>query len=132
MNKIFLMGRLVKDPEARMSQSGKPVTKFTMAVDRPYNKNGEDKADFLNCVAFGKTAEIIGNNVNKGNKLLVEGRVQVDSYTGKDGQKKFFTSVIVDRMEFVESKKSQSKPARKISAADVFGSEVSFDEEVPF
>jgi single-strand DNA-binding protein len=88
MNKVILMGRLVRDPEVRYTQTGKVVAQFTLAVDRPFtNQDGQREADFINCVLWGKSAELLGNGVHKGQKVLVEGRLQIRSYDAKDGSK---------------------------------------------
>ena len=76
MNKVILMGRLVRDPEVRYTHTGKVVAQFTLAVDRPFtNQDGQREADFINCVLWGKPAELLGNGVHKGQKVLVEGRL---------------------------------------------------------
>ena len=105
MNKVILMGRCVKDPT--QTQSGETtITKFTLAVDR---KGKEKEADFINCVAFGKTAEFISKYFVKGSKMLLEGRWQTGSYTNKDGQKVYTNDCVVESVEFCESKKAEEK-----------------------
>ena len=105
MNTITLLGRLTKNPEARYTSTGKAVTLFTLAVNRPYaNADGQREADFINCQAWGKTAEVVGNHVSKGDRLLVEGRLQIRSYTDKEGTKRYVTEVVVGRVEFIENK----------------------------
>ena len=103
MNKVFLLGRLTKDIELREG-NGKYFTRFTLAVDR----RGEG-TDFLNCVAFGKTAEWASKYLSKGSKALVEGKLQSSSYE-KDGKKSYSYDVIVDSMEFADSKKKAETP----------------------
>lgn len=125
MNKIFLMGRLTKDPEVTYTQDGKIYARFTVAVDRPPNKDGKKEADFLSCVAWSKTAELVGNHFTKGKKILVEGRLRTGSYKAKDGTKRFTTDVFVERIEFVESK-------GKDTAADFDSMSSAFTEEIPF
>ena len=111
MNRIILLGRLVKDPDVKVTTSGKTVCTFTLAVDRPFTaKNGQREADFINIQTWNKTAEIVGNNLSKGQRLLVEGRLQIRSYDGKDGQKHYATEVIADRVEFIERRE---KPLRQ-------------------
>lgn len=141
MNKIILLGRLTRDPEIRYTQSGKVVASFTIAVDRPFaGQDGKREADFINCVLWGKSAETFGNGVFKGHRTLVEGRLQVRSYDGKDGSKKYATEVICDRFEFIEHKAdgntpkaSQSAPrSQQASSMESFGSAVDFNEEIPF
>ena len=109
MNRIILTGRLVRDPEIRYTQSGEPVAvcRFTMAVARPYKKDrqeGEAAADFINCVSFGKRGENIGQYFKKGNRINVEGRLQIDNYTDKRGVKKVAPNVIVSDFEFVDTR----------------------------
>ena len=121
MNKVIIMGRLTRDPDIRYSGTDNQlaVARYTLAVDRRVKKDGgEDSADFISCVAFGKTAEFAEKYIRKGTKLLVEGRIQTGSYTNKDGQKVYTTDVVVENSEFAESKaasgggdlKSQSMP----------------------
>ena len=106
MNHVILIGRLTKDPETRYTQGEKPmcIARFTLAVDRRFKKQGEQSADFISCVAFGKTGEFIEKYCKKGTKLGVVGHIQTGSYTNKDGQKVFTTDVAVDEAEFAESK----------------------------
>ena len=109
MNKVILMGRTTRDAEVRYSQgeNSTAIARFTLAVDRRYNRNsanGEQTADFINCVAFNKTAEFMERFGRKGTKFVVEGRIQTGSYTNKDGQKVYTTDVIVEQIEFAESK----------------------------
>lgn len=107
MNKALLVGRLTRDPEMRYSQgeNATAVTRFTVAVDRPFKKEGaEQTADFISCVAFGKTAEFIGKYFTKGRRIAIDGRIQTGSYTNKDGQKVYTTDVVVDHAEFCDSK----------------------------
>lgn len=137
MNKIILMGRLVRDPEVRYTQTGKVVCQFTLAVDRPFaNQEGQREADFIPVIVWGKQAELCGNSLTKGQRLLVEGRLQIRSYDAKDGSKRWVTEVIASSFEFVERRgdfngQSGSHPAPK-SEMESFGSEVPFDEEIPF
>lgn len=115
MNKVILMGRLTRDPEIRVSVATNVTTaKFTLAVDRRYKKEGEQQtADFINCTAFGKTAESIERYLHQGTKIAVVGRIQTGSYTNKDGNKVYTTDVIVEEYEFAESKNANngSSPA---------------------
>lgn len=106
MNKVVLMGRLTKDPDARYAsgEGGTAVARYTLAVDRRFKRDGEATADFIPCVAFGKSAEIAGQYFRKGTKLTISGRIQTGSYTGKDGQKVYTTDVVVEEQEFAESK----------------------------
>ena len=100
MNIIILTGRLTRDPELKTGQSGKAYARFTLAVERPMQK---DETDFINCVAFGKTAELIGEYLRKGRKAGVTGRLQMEKYE-VNGEKRTSYDVIVDTIEFLESK----------------------------
>lgn len=132
MNTITLLGRLTKNPEARYTSTGKAVTLFTLAVNRPYaNADGQREADFINCQAWGKTAEVVGNHVSKGDRLLVEGRLQIRSYTDKEGVKRYATEVVVNRVEFIEQKKD-SNVKTEASPMDDFGSADFEQDSIPF
>lgn len=111
MNRVILSGRLTREPEIRYSQGTNPmaVAKFTLAVDRKFKKDGEQSADFINCTAFGKTAEVIEKYVTKGTKIIVEGRWQTGSYTNKDGNKVYTNDCMVENIEFCESKSQQAQ-----------------------
>lgn len=106
MNKVILMGRLTRNPEIRYSQndSSMSVVRFTLAVDRRFKRDNEATADFISCVAFGKTAEFMSKYTSQGTKLCVEGRIQTGSYQRPDGQKVYTTDVVVENVEFAESK----------------------------
>ena len=109
MNKVILMGRLTKDPEVRYSQGETPmaVARYTLAVDRRFNRNGDDQsADFIGCVAFGRAGEFAEKYFRKGTKVAITGRIQTGSYTNKDGVKVYTTDVVVEEQEFAESKNS--------------------------
>lgn len=106
MNKVILMGRLTRDPEVRYSQgeNATAVARFSIAVDRRFKRQGEPDADFFNCTAFGKQAEFVERYLRKGIKIVVSGRVQNDNYTNKDGQMVYSVRVMVEEIEFAESK----------------------------
>ncbi len=108
MNIAIILGRLTKNPDIKVSQSGMTIARFTLAVNCGYKKDQKQEADFINCVAFGKTAESIGNYVYKGHRLLVEGRIQTGSYTSKSGEKKYTTEISVNRVEFIEKRSGSS------------------------
>ena len=109
MNKVILMGRLVRDPEARYSADRSTIiAKYTLAIDRRIRKDGEQTADFINCVAFAKSGEFAEKYLRQGMKVLVTGRIQTGSYTNKDGQKVYTTDIVVEDQEFCESKGSGS------------------------
>jgi len=105
MNTVNLIGRLTKDPELRYSPSGVAICKFTVAVNRDFtNQSGEREADFITCTAFKKTAENLSNYQTKGSRIGVVGRIQTGSFEGQDGKRVFTTDVMVDRIEFLDSK----------------------------
>lgn len=108
MNSVQIIGRVCRDIEVRYSQNGNDSTaiaRFTVAVDRRFKKEGGDTADFISCVAFGKTAEFLGKYFKKGMRIALNGRIQTGSYTNKDGVKIYTTDVIAENVEFCESKK---------------------------
>ena len=116
MNKTILIGRSTKDADVRYSQGDKPmaIARISLAVDRKFKQEGQPTADFINCIAFGKTAEVIEKYVVKGAKIAVVGHIQTGSYTNKDGQKVYTTDVVIDELEFCESRSNQqsnSQPA---------------------
>ena len=105
MNKVILMGRLTRDPDVRYSDQSSAVARFTLAVDRSFKRDGDQQtADFILCVAFGKTGEFIERYCHQGTKLVVEGRIQTGSYTNRDGNKVYTTDVVAENVEFAESK----------------------------
>lgn len=114
MNKVILMGRLTRDPEVRYSQgeNSLAIARFSLAVDRRFKRQGETETDFFNCTAFGKQAEFVERYLKQGTKMLITGRIQNDNYTNKEGQKVYSVQIIVDEMEFAESKSAaQSSPS---------------------
>ena len=144
MNKVILMGRLTRDAEVRYSQgdASTAVARFSLAVDRRFKRDGDDQtADFINCVAFGRTGEFFERFGRKGTKFLVEGRIQTGSYTNKDGQRVYTTDVVVEQVEFAESKASgdnsgyvpADRPSPSGAAGDGFMNiPDGIDEELPF
>ncbi len=110
MNKVILMGRLSRDPEVRYSQGANQtaVGRFSIAVDRRFKRDGEPDADFFNCTCFGRQAEFIEKYLHKGTKVVLSGRLQNDNYTNKDGQMVYGIRVMVDEIEFAESKNSSA------------------------
>jgi single-strand DNA-binding protein len=134
MNKVILIGRLTKDSETRYTTGAEPMAigRFTLAVDRRGAKEGQQTADFISCVAFGKRAEFFEKYGKKGTKFAIEGRIQTGSYTNKDGQKVYTTDVVVDQAEFAESKKTQ-EPAQPSPADNGFVNvPEGIYEELPF
>ena len=113
MNKVILMGRSVKDADIRYSQgeNAMAIASLTLAVDRKYKQNGQPTADFINCKAFGKIAEVIERYVFKGTKITITGRIQTGNYTNKDGVKVYTTDVMIEELEFCESKNNQQNNA---------------------
>lgn len=108
MNKVILLGRLTKDPEIRYSQSAEPlaIARYTVAVNRRFKRDGEQDADFIPCVAFGKAAEFAERFFKKGMMVCVSGRIQVRSYEDQQGQKRWSTEVVLEEQDFAESKAS--------------------------
>ena len=101
MNKVILLGRLTRDPELRFAAgTGNAVSRFSIAVNRPFKK---DEADFINCVAFGKTAETISQYLTKGRQIAITGSIRTGSYDAQDGTKRYTTDVIVENFEFISS-----------------------------
>ena len=146
MNRVILMGRLTRDAEIRYSQgeSSTAIARFSLAVDRRFRKAGDEQtADFINCVAFGRTAEFMERFGRKGTKFVAEGRIQTGSYTNKDGQRVYTTDVVVESVEFAESKSAASgsdggftpadRPSPSQAAGDGFMNiPDGIDEELPF
>ena len=139
MNKVILMGRLTRDPEVRYTQgdNAMAIARYSLAVDRRFKRDGEPDADFINCVAFGKSGEFAEKYLKKGTKIAVVGRIQTGSYTNKDGQKVYTTDVVVEEQEFAESKNSgssdnnQSAPVNKNTDFMNIPDEIE-DSELPF
>ena len=142
MNKVILMGRLTRDPEVRYSQGANQtaVARFSIAVDRRFKREGEPDADFFNCTAFGRQAEFIERYLHKGTKIVLVGRIQNDNYTNKDGQMVYSVRVMVDEIEFAESKNAQSEggynnggaPAASGAGDGFMNIPDGIDEELPF
>ena len=106
MNKVILMGRLTRDPEVRYGagENSTAVARYTIAVDRRFKRDGEQSADFIGCVAFGRNAEFVEKYLRQGIKIALTGRIQTGSYTNRDGQKVYTTDIVVEEQEFAESK----------------------------
>ena len=126
MNKVILMGRLTRNPEVRYSagDSSMAIARYTLAVDRRFARRGEDNngatADFISCVAFGRSAEFAEKYFHQGMKVVVTGRIQTGSYVNKDGQKVYTTEVVVEDQEFAESKATSDANAGSFSHAGGF------------
>jgi single-strand DNA-binding protein len=126
MNKVILVGRLANDPEVRYTQNGKAVASFNLAV----NRQGKDApADFIHIVAWEKLAEICGNNLGKGRRVLVEGRLQIRTYDAQDGSKRRVAEIVAQNIEFLDSKQSSGESHADASS---FGNDVFPEEEIPF
>ena len=146
MNKVVLMGRLTRDPDVRYSQGETPlaIARYTLAVDRRFKRNGEQDADFINCVAFGRTAEFAEKYLKQGTKMVVSGRIQTGSYTNRDGVKVYTTEVVIEEQDFAESKAAAaqnsnmgvsqpSAPQTSAAASDGFMNiPDGLEEELPF
>lgn len=145
MNKVILMGRITRDAEIRYTQGEKStaIARFSLAVDRRFKKdNDEQNTDFISCIAFGKIAEFLEKFGRKGTKFVVDGRIQTGSYNNKDGQKVYTTDVVVENIEFAESKNSsgsggstnQPAPAPSSSSAGDGFMNIpdGIEEELPF
>lgn len=122
LNKIFLQGRLVADPELRHTQQGTPVASCRIAVDRDYkNQNGEREADFINIVAWRGTAELVSRYFSKGRMMVVDGRLQIREYTNRDGNRRYATEVVANNVYFGDSKRSNDSQAAGQSGYDDYG-----------
>lgn len=144
MNKVVLMGRLTRDPEIRYSQgeSSTAVARYTLAVDRRFKRQGDEQsADFISCVSFGKTAEFIERYLKQGTKIAGCGRIQTGSYTNKEGQRVYTTDVVLEEVEFAESKNAAAnndfQPAPIPQPSQAVGDGFmnipdGIDEELPF
>ena len=137
MNKVVIIGRFTRDPEIKYStgENATATARFSLAVNRRFkNKEGNYDADFINCVAFGKTAEFIEKYFTKGMAIGITGRIQTGSYTNKEGQKIYTTDVVVEETEFVESKNkgtSDNVPNNNANSNSDFEETIS-DDEMPF
>ncbi len=132
LNKIFLMGRLTRDPELRRTGSGTAVASFSLAVDRDFkSQSGEKETDFIDIVAWRNTAEFVSKYFTKGRMAVVEGRLQIRDWTDKEGNKRRSSEVVADSIYFGDSKKDTGMPAQSYSNNGSF-SEVEDDGELPF
>ena len=129
MNHFVGIGRLTRDPEVKYTQSGNAVARFTLAIDRRRSADGNHQADFISCVAWEKLAEVISQYTAKGQKIAVEGRIQTRSYD-KDGRKVYVTEVIVQSMEFCDSKRDAA--GGSTGRADEYPGAVVPNEDIPF
>ena len=150
MNKVILIGRLARDPEMRTTSSGLSLTRFTLAVSRPYNvQDGNQQTDFINCITWRRQAENVAKYCSKGSQVAVDGRIQVSSYDAQDGTKRYTTEVVCDNVTFLGSKSGNSNfsnennnimdtteaPTTDVSEDPFkdFGDEIAFsDDDLPF
>lgn len=142
MNKVILMGRLTRNPEVRYGagENSTAVARYTIAVERRFKRDGEQSADFIGCVAFGRNAEFAEKYLRQGTKIVLTGRIQTGSYTNRDGQKVYTTDIVVEEQEFAESKaagnggqNNYSRPSAATSDADGFMNiPDGIDDELPF
>ncbi len=153
MNKVILMGRLTRDPDIRYTQGERSmaVARYTLAVNRTYKREGDQDADFINCVAFGRSAEFAEKYFRQGIRIVISGRIQTGSYVNREGNKVYTTDVVVEDQEFAESKAAserssgynapsggyQPQPADKPSPNAAVGDGFmnipeGIDEELPF
>lgn len=145
MNKVILMGRLTRDPEVRYTQgeNAMAIARYTLAVDRRFNRNNDDQtADFIGCVAFGRSGEFAEKYFRKGIRIVVTGRIQTGSYVNKDGVKVYTTEVVAEDQEFAESKNSAgsdggfvgnvSRPEPTAAGDGFMNIPDGIDEELPF
>lgn len=137
MNKVILIGRLTRDVEMRHSASNDTaIARYTLAVNRPFKREGEPEADFLPCVAFNKTAEFAEKYLAKGMRVAIEGRIQTGSYTNSEAKKVYVSEIVVERQEFLEKKIRNSQPEANAAANNSGNAFMDIpdgiDEELPF
>lgn len=132
MNKWDGIGRLVRDPEMRYSQSGVAITTFTLAIDRKFkNAQGEKETDFIQVKCFKQLAELVANYLSKGKLAGVSGRIQTGSYTDKDGIKRYTSDIIADEVEFLSPKDGGGQSSNQ-GGSSSFGHEVNLSDDIPF
>lgn len=137
LNTVILCGRLTSDPELRTTQNGVAVTSFTVAVNRPRQKDKEQEADFINCVAWRQTAEFVAKFFHRGNSICVTGSIGTRHYMTDSGEKRYITEVVVDNAKFVDSKADSQAQAPAAYVPEAYASGASFeevkgDDELPF
>lgn len=139
MNKVILIGRLIKDPDIRMGTNNITIARYTLAVERQYRKNNERTSDFINCVALGKNGEFAEKYLYKGMKIAVIGTWQTGNYTDKDGKKVYTNDCLVETHEFAESKKIQPEeqsqppvPSPEQNTSGFMDMPSIMDDELPF
>lgn len=137
LNNVVLIGRLTKDPELAYTQNETAYARFTLAVDRPFtNQQGEKEADFIRILTWGKTAEAVGKNLEKGRLIAVAGRIQVSSFEGQDGQRRYSTEVVGENVRFLDYKKDRNQQQKQSAEGQVPGDDLAGldipDEAFPF
>jgi single-strand DNA-binding protein len=133
LNRVVLIGRLTRDPELRYTPNGVAVANFTLAVDRNFkNAQGERDTDFIPCVVYRQLAELVTNYLAKGKLAAVDGRIQVRSFTGQDGQKRWVTEIIAEDVRFLSPKDNNAVNPAPSEGAGTFGHEVTLDDDIPF
>ena len=134
MNSVQLIGRLTRDPEIRYTDGGASIARFGLAVDRRFKQENGADADFINIVAFGKTAEFIEKYFHKGMKIALNGRIQTGSYTDKDGKKVYTTDIVAENVEFCESKGTSSNNDAQAPSqnGDFMSVPDEIEDELPF
>ena len=133
LNRTILIGRITRDPEVKKTQSGVSVVSFTLAVNRTYKKEGEQDADFINCVAWRNQADFLGNYITKGALLGVEGRIQTRNYEDQTGKTVYITEVVCETVQALESKQQRDKQETYVPAPKVEEPLIEIDtDELPF
>lgn len=135
LNRVFLHGRLTKEPDLRTTTSGIAVCRFTVAVDQTYSKDGDKKADFIECIAWRKTAEFVDKYFEKGTAIIIEGSLHNNNYEDKNGTKHYSYTVTAEQVHFAESKKAardSGVTGADSNEPDSFAEEVLGDGELPF
>lgn len=143
MNNVVLTGRITKDLELKYTQNGKAYCRFTLAVDRGLSKekkqeaeaNGQPTVDFINCIAWGTTAETLNRYTSKGKKILVNGSIETGSYTVQDGSKRYTTDVLVNRieiLEFADNNNVNNQDTRPFGQFDEMPYQEATNEDIPF
>ena len=132
MNRVIISGRITRDIELRYSQAGTAVARFSLALDRGKDQNGNSKgADYPNCIAFGKTAETLSKwSSGKGGRILIEGHIQTGSYTNTKGDKVYTTDVVADRIDIIDFKARDEAPQQQFDVPEGF--EMVEDDDLPF
>ena len=125
MNKVIIIGRTTKEIDLKTTPNGTSVAEFSIAVRRTFKTNGENESDFFNCIAFSKLAETISRYVKKGDQVGIEGRLQTRNYTNREGKKVYITEIIVENVEFLQSKKQDAQPSPNFE-------EINTDMDLPF